>query len=409
MGAYSGPELIDSGLVLALDAADSNSYDEYENLVGESSIIGKSGGAYVNTGSVVVTLNSTGTTSPNNLNEATLIDNNGNSATNYVYSGAFSQLTANTTYTYSIHIKQGTKPDFQITIDEAAFGGKRYYSIFTFSTETVTSAITGATNDGVLVGSSATKLTNGWYRLSITFTTSSTNVSYLVDMINRFGTSGTNYVWGRQLEKGNTVTDYYATTTSVKNRGTTWIDLTGRSNTATLTNGPGFDNANRGSIVFNGTNQYAPIGTTGFPFGSSAGTLSAWAKTNTTSGYAWIISYGTSTTSQSRFIGRVGSTYYFGGYSDDITASGVVANTWFNMTGVYDGSNALLYINGVLVSGPTAKSWNTVANTAQLGRQTYPAEYWNGNIGQVLVYNRALTASEVLQNYNTNKFRFGIS
>ena len=191
--------------------------------------------------------------------------------------------------------------------------------------------------------------------------------------------------------------------------GTTWTDLSGNGNNGTLTNGPTFSAGNQGSIVFDGTNDYVPIGTSGFPFGSSAGTLSGWAKTNTiSSGYIWIVSYGTALGSQSRFLGINSSTYLFGGYGDDINASGVPLNTWFNMVGVYDGTNAFLYINGNLVSGPTAKSWNTIANNAQLGRQTNGGEYWNGNISQVQVYNRALSATEVLQNYNATKSRFGI-
>ena len=76
------------------------------------------------------------------------------------------------------------------------------------------------------------------------------------------------------------------------------------------------------------------------------------------------------------------------------------------MVGVYDGTNASMYINGVLVSGPTAKTWNTTANNAQIGRQTNGAQYWNGNIAQVQIYNKALTALEVKQNYNALKGRY---
>jgi hypothetical protein len=191
---------------------------------------------------------------------------------------------------------------------------------------------------------------------------------------------------------------------------TTWTDLSGMSNTGTLTNGPTYSSANNGSIVFDGSNQYGPIGTSGFPFGSSAGTLSGWA--NATSAAAgngnWIISYGSPATSQARFIGLYNQTYYFGGYGNDITAVGFQTNTWFNMVGVYDGTNASMYINGVLVSGPTAKTWNTVASTAQIGRQTNGGEYWNGRVSNIQVYNRALTASEIRQNFNATRGRFGI-
>lgn len=191
---------------------------------------------------------------------------------------------------------------------------------------------------------------------------------------------------------------------------TAWNDRSSQGNNGTLTNGPTYSSANGGSIIFDGTDDYMPIGTTGFPYGSSSGTLSAWANaTSATAGNGnWIISYGNSAASQARFIGVYNQIYYFGGWTNDITAVGFQTNTWFNMVGVYDGTNASMYINGALVSGPTAKTWNTVANTAQLGRQVYAGEYWNGRIANVQVYNRALTAAEISQNFNATRGRFGI-
>jgi flagella basal body P-ring formation protein FlgA len=78
------------------------------------------------------------------------------------------------------------------------------------------------------------------------------------------------------------------------------------------------------------------------------------------------------------------------------------------MVATWDGSNASMYINGSLVSGPTARSWNTVSNASYVGAQTGGAEYWVGNIAQVLVYDRDLTAGEILQNFNVDKSRFGL-
>ena len=191
--------------------------------------------------------------------------------------------------------------------------------------------------------------------------------------------------------------------------GTTWRDMSGSANNGTLTNGPGFTANNGGAIVFDGSNDYAPIGSSGFPFGSSSGSLSAWARVNTVNtGTKWIISYGNPAQSQSRYIGTFNATYYFGAFGNDITASGVVVNTWFNMVGVYDGTNASMYINGSLVSGPTAKTWNTVASNAQVGRQTNGFEYFSGTIGVVSVYNRVLSANEVLRNFTALRGRYGI-
>ena len=192
--------------------------------------------------------------------------------------------------------------------------------------------------------------------------------------------------------------------------GTTWTDLSGQGNNATLINGPTFDSGNGGSIVFDGNNDYASATTNGFPFGSNVGTISGWAKATSVAGGppSWIFSYGTPAQSQSRFIGRLGSTFYAGGYNDDITYNTVPLNTWFNMVATWDGSNARMYIDGSLVTGPTSRSWNTVSSAAYVGAQTSGGEGWYGNIAQVLVYNRALTDAEVLQNFNIDKARFGL-
>lgn len=192
--------------------------------------------------------------------------------------------------------------------------------------------------------------------------------------------------------------------------GTTWYDLSGQGNDSILTNGPTYDTDAGGNIDFDGIDDYASAGDASLPIGTTAGTLSAWARTETTAGNtAWIFAYGYPGTGLARFIGRLGSTFYFGGYNDDLTALGVPLNTWFNITGVYDGFAASLYINGILVTGPTAKSWNTVSSDTVVGRQVGGGgEYWQGGISQVLIYDRALSDGEIVQNFNTLCNRHGL-
>ena len=192
--------------------------------------------------------------------------------------------------------------------------------------------------------------------------------------------------------------------------GNTWFDRSGNGNDGTFAGDVRYSESNFGSLTFDGTDDYVPIGSTGFPTLSSAGTLSAWARTNTITGsFSFIVSYGGTSTNVARFLGINSSTFLFGGYANDISASGVPLNTWFNMAGVYTGTNALMYVNGVLVSGPTAKSWSTNSGNASVGRQTNGGEYWNGNIAQVSIYNRALSATEIAQNYNALKGRYGLT
>ena len=422
MAASSGPDIVDSGLVLALDAADRNSFDSNENLLFQTSQIGLTPTYSV---SGIVGLNTTATTAPNGLYEASLLDNNGNTGTNYVFGGSGISLVANTTYTYSIHIKQGTKPDFWITIDENGFGGKRYYSYFTYSTETVTTGVTGNTgNDGVLVGSSATKLTNGWYRLSLTFRTSTTSVSGFVDMINRFGDSGSNYVWGRQLEYGSSASPYYATTGGIKTRGSTLIDLTGRGNTGTLTNGPTYNSSNGGSLVLDGVDDYTSISNnTLLSFGTNSFTINLWIRRISTSSLTPIITtYNDYNTGFPTYFyaaiynGTSGYDTGFtlltssGNYITSLSAIPITNNEWVNISITRSGNNITLYRNGSLYStaSSSGNDWSGTGRPTLIGGGVAGTTPLNGNISNVSIYNRALTAAEVQQNFNATRSRFGI-
>jgi uncharacterized delta-60 repeat protein len=188
--------------------------------------------------------------------------------------------------------------------------------------------------------------------------------------------------------------------------GTNWTDLIGSGNNGTLVGGPSYGSISGGSIVFDGTNDNVSIGTNGFSFGSSPGTLSAWAKTGDRYSTRTIVSYGSSVTNQARFLGIGASNFYFSGYGSSISASGLSYDTWFNLVGVYDGTNASMYINGTLVSGPTSRSWTTVASNAGIGKNVNNSEYWKGDVAQVQIYNRALSAAEIQQNYNALKGRY---
>ena len=188
--------------------------------------------------------------------------------------------------------------------------------------------------------------------------------------------------------------------------GTNWTDLIGSGNSGTLVGGPSYGSISGGSIVFDGTNDNVSIGTNGFSFGSSPGTLSAWAKTGDRYSTRTIVSYGNATSNQARFLGIGASNFYFSGYGSSISASGLSYDTWFNLVGVYDGTNASMYINGALVSGPTSMSWNTTASNAGIGKNVNNSEYWKGDVAQVQIYNRALSAAEIQQNYNALKGRY---
>ncbi len=137
---------------------------------------------------------------------------------------------------------------------------------------------------------------------------------------------------------------------------------------------------------------------TGWPAGKAPRSLCGWGRPNTVaSGYRWLASYGTATTSQAMFIGMNGNHMIGGGYNgDDVDIANVwVAGEWKHVALTYDGTTARLYANGVEV-GAVAKSWNLVLNRAFLGEQVNAAgEYWNGGIDDIRLYDHVLTPAEL--------------
>jgi hypothetical protein len=192
--------------------------------------------------------------------------------------------------------------------------------------------------------------------------------------------------------------------------GTSWTDLSGNSNTGTLTNGPTFSAANMGSILFDGTNDYVDCGNNS-SIQITVGTISAWMKTTTNdSSYRGIIAkqYNYSLFVKNSYL----IAYDWGNSADRSTSVNVIDGTWKNVVLTFSensgtpSNNAIFYINGISVLTSTIKS---VLNSDNLlvGRNAATQEF-NGNIAMVQIYNRVLSATEVAQNYTATKSRFGL-
>ena len=207
--------------------------------------------------------------------------------------------------------------------------------------------------------------------------------------------------------------------------GTTWSDLSGNGNTGTLTNGPTFSAGNLGSIVFDGTNDYVDtVNTeTTFQFANVTFTVSLWIKTNATSGViiskgatastaGWMFQFDSAGTVSGTTKGSDGTNTY-----NRTSTATVNNNTWRNIVAVYTTNTTTLasnttsiYIDGVLSNGTGTLGglvYATTTDTVQIGRRPSGA-YWSGSVSNLLIYNRALTAAEILQNYNATKSRFGL-
>ena len=201
--------------------------------------------------------------------------------------------------------------------------------------------------------------------------------------------------------------------------GTSWTDLSGNGNTGTLTNGPTYNNANGGSIVFDGTNDFINIPHNSSLTSTSALTINCWVKSQSLSAYNAIIGKGTSDANEEYTVAFTSDRIYFdigNGAGPYVSALyNFSNNVWYNICCIHSRtagiSNLLCYVNGVIVSGSTILGTNTPNNNSfpiSIGSRSYdtPTLPFYGNISNVSIYNRALSAAEVAQNYDALKVRY---
>ena len=198
--------------------------------------------------------------------------------------------------------------------------------------------------------------------------------------------------------------------------GTTWNDMIS-GNVGTLYNGPTFDSANGGSIDFDGSNDRTdfPSDSSFKPTGSM--TLLVWAKGESTGsiGIIGVIGPGGD---RGYFIGCNNTKFRFtiaSGADSLVDAEAAHTDTTsapFMLTGVYSASTHLkLYKNtSEIASNTTSIPATQYVGTKplQIGNRgdSLANAHWNGNVYCAMIYNKALSADEILQNYNALKNRF---
>lgn len=204
--------------------------------------------------------------------------------------------------------------------------------------------------------------------------------------------------------------------------GTAWNDLSGNANNGTLTNGPTFDIANGGSIVFDSTNDYVLVSSSAsIPYSSSSRTVNIWFYTNTTS---WVddvnnlFFYGSGNVGNAFGIDMqaypVMEVYTWGGVGRDLVFSLSYAQVgWKNITVTYNGSTTIsIYENGnstqTLILNGSCNTTNSNLYIGAINPSAIAGGYYDGKIAVTQLYNRALSSQEILQNYNATRSRFGL-
>ena len=209
-----------------------------------------------------------------------------------------------------------------------------------------------------------------------------------------------------------------ANTKSYPGSGTTWTDLSGNGNNGTLTSGPTFSSNNNGNITLDGTDDYIDCGNNSSLTITEAITVSVWVRRTAYNSSAAMIIRRNSFDAYALQLGQSSPTVwwklYFGASTWGQTATtSLELNEWANIVGTYDRATMRLYKNGVQAQTSSATSAidNTGASVPNLiiGRDDpVTGRYFSGNIGIIQIYNICLNATQVLQNFQAFRGRYGI-
>jgi len=206
--------------------------------------------------------------------------------------------------------------------------------------------------------------------------------------------------------------------------GSTWTDLAGSGTSLTLYGSPTYSAANGGSILFNPAASQYGQGTLSSTPQWTIEVFIYYNGTNTgTAPCIYTSVFPGSTNTIQAALGALGTFggnccpgstilqagYYNSGWWVTPAQSPLTSGNWYHIVGTYDATNLYLYINGSL-NQTTASSATAAPNTAgfYIMRRWDNAEYWGGNLAILRRYNRALSGAEVLQNYTSQKSRFGL-
>jgi len=201
-----------------------------------------------------------------------------------------------------------------------------------------------------------------------------------------------------------------------------WVDRSGNSNSGTLVNGTntGVTNYRDGQVImpvansyldFDGTDDYITISSLlnqETINGSTTKTIILWLKADS---YGARMAFSTGQNGNNRIYYWTQTSLNTWRIGDYVSTSGhstlPSAGTWFCTAIVINGLSVTGYLNGTQDYTGTYSAFTT-QDYAVLGRHGTGSYYYDGKIGKVSVYNNALTAAEVLSNYNTVKPRFGL-
>jgi hypothetical protein len=403
MGVSYNPQIVTNGLVCNFDIANQKSYSP--NVHPKPLDLY----SWINTPTgynCALSVDTTTRSPVGNLNRPLMMVITGNDPYIITYNTApwnISPAVSGQTWTMSVWVKASVATTAQLFMMEANSSGSY-----------------------LAAGAATITVTTNWTRQSYSNTLSNASTAYVQCRLDGTDTSGTGItLWwdGLQLERSASMTTFNP------NTNTNNVLVTDTSNTAnngTLTNNPIYSTA--GYLTYTAASSHyislASVSNLQF-LGVLPCSFEAWVYPTTNPGAnSWtgiicresnpglgrdgynLLFYGSATTTTSFAIERISagvSVSYFH-YLD----SSVTLNNWHHIVATFDGYNLILYRNGVAV-GSVVQSTSITNTTAVVKIGVLSGtQYFNGRISATRIYNIALTADNVKQNFNAIRGRYGI-
>lgn len=200
---------------------------------------------------------------------------------------------------------------------------------------------------------------------------------------------------------------------SFVNGNTVWNDLSNTNNNCVLTNGPIYNSSNGGNILFDGVDDRIYSFNNQFPISSSK-TIDVWFRTTSTNRQGlcgtrdgqngWVFTINRTSS------GRL--TYFHTASGVAEFDAGITINVWINAVVSHDSNTGIakLYVNGNTVGSTNVGAITSTTLKGVVGDEdgVSPSTPFKGNISITKIYNKVLSDTEVLQNYNATKKRFGL-
>jgi hypothetical protein len=419
MSAHGGPNIVEDGLVLALDAANVKSFrgEPTINLI-NNPLNPLSGWNHNN---MVITEADNGFFS---ANETTTNDS-------HIVRQSFTTQPS-TIYTFSCFVKKLGRRYIALSFTSYPnwTGGQGGHTYFDLDTESIVSSLgTGPIAAGI------SRLPNTDIYFVFITAISSSSVGSAVNLFtyadSNFSTFSGDVNLGILFKHFQLEAKPYATPFVNGTRGATvatgggWKDMTLSGNNGALTNSPTFDSDNLGSLVFDGVDDYITLSNPNWSsvFNNTIGnnfSLRCIIKPTNIGTHQALISQRHGDAMSLFLLANGKVTLEMDDTSNRVGTNTVLQNNnWYDITVTFENntsqSRAYYYVNGQFERDELKWDGNGVSTNNNLwigwqSRTNYDINptYFNGEIAYVQIYNRALTAEEVLQNYNATKGRYGL-